>query len=187
MLIQYSSIPYQVFTIDDIFTTDELSYFQNYIKMNEECVRNFTNSPFVNGKMINPKISSSIYHKVAPYLPKEYRDHHNQGWVYKGATKAVMFAKVEPDQHFGIHTDTGYEYDEDKNTYSKYTLLLYLNDDYNGGTTTFYTDTFEKTFQIVPKKGRVLCFDIDLFHSGDKVSDGIKCWIGTELVCGKIY
>lgn len=187
MLTQHSSIPYEVFTIDGLFANDELRGFQGYINENAKCVRSFTNSPFINGKVIDPKISSGIYQKLAPHLPKEYTDGQQQKWIFKRATKAVMFAKVDPEQHFGIHTDTGYEYDKNENAYSKYTLLLYLNDDYNGGTTSFYTNDFQKTFYIVPKRGRVLCFDIDLFHSGDKVSDGVKCWIGTELVCGKTY
>jgi hypothetical protein len=80
-----------------------------------------------------------------------------------------------------------YEYDKINNLYSKYTLLIYLNDDYEGGTTTFYTDTFIERFKVQPKKGRILCFDIDLFRSGDRVSNGNKMWIGTELVCKKIF
>jgi len=185
MLTHYSIIPYQVFTIDGLFTKDELFNFQEYINTHTS-VRSFTNSNFINGKVIDSKLSSGIYHKLVSYLPKEYTDGLGQQWNFKGATRAVMFAKIEPEQHFGIHTDTGYEYNENNNTYSKFTTLLYLNDDYTGGTTTFYTDTFQKKFQIVPKIGRLLCFDIDLFHSGDVVENGLKYWIGTELICGKI-
>lgn len=185
MLTHYSKIPYEVFTIDNVFNEEELNNFKEYIKINSHNVRTFTNSDFINGKLIDPNISSVIYNKIMPYLPQKYIDSTNKEWFYKGATNAVMFAKVESEKQFGIHTDTGYEYNDSTNSYSKYTLLIYLNDDYDGGTTTFYSNTFHKLYNIIPKKGRILCFDIDLFHSGNMVKNGTKYWIGTELVCGK--
>jgi hypothetical protein len=186
MLTHYSTIPFEVFTIDNFLNEEEINHYKHYINTNSHSVRTFTNSDFINGKVIEPTISTTIYNKILPYLPKIYTDSQTNKWFYKGVTNAVMFAKVEPGKHFGIHTDTGYEYNDFMNSYSKYTVLIYLNDDYDGGNTTFYTDTFQKTYDILPKKGRLLCFDIDLFHSGNRVKNGTKYWIGTELVCGKI-
>lgn len=180
---QYTSIPFEVFTIDNLFTEEELIEFRTFIENTPTCGRTFTNSEFVNGKIVHEDYSKKIYSKLKKWLPIEYCDNCHISWSYEGTTKVVMFANIQPNQQFGIHTDTGYEYDKVKNLYSKYTLFIYLNDDYEGGTTTFYTDDFIERFKVQPKKGRLLCFDIDLFHSGDKVYNGNKMWIGTELVC----
>jgi hypothetical protein len=85
-----------------------------------------------------------------------------------------------------IHTDTGSEYDVPNNMYSKFTFLTYLNDGFTGGCTKFYDDRLRETCVITPERNRTLVFDIDLFHSGEKVLDGSKYWIGTELVASPV-
>jgi hypothetical protein len=87
-----------------------------------------------------------------------------------------------PGNLFGIHTDTGSVYDEIENKFSKMTTLVYLTDDFEGGTTNFFTDAFVPTCTIKPRRGRVLLFDIDRFHEASPVISGVKRWIGVELV-----
>jgi hypothetical protein len=72
--------------------------------------------------------------------------------------------------------------------YSKFVVLLYLNTsglEFQGGKTQFYDTHFNKTINIIPRKNRTVIFDIDLFHSGEKVFNVIetKKWIGTEIIC----
>jgi hypothetical protein len=102
-------------------------------------VRNFTNNDFDNGKMIHPELSHMIYNRLQPFLPDTFDN--------------IMFARVQKGKQFGIHTDTGCEYDVARNRFSKYTVLLYLNDDFEGGATSFLTDRFEELFKVIPKKG----------------------------------
>ncbi len=83
---------------------------------------------------------------------------------------------------FGIHTDTGLYYNDKDKIYTTHTLLIYLNDDFEGGTTVFYDSNFKITDTIIPKKGSCLIFDISLFHKGSVVSKGSKYWIGCELI-----
>ena len=106
-------------------------------------------------------------------------------WKFEGVTKYVMYALLKPGQSFPIHTDTGAEYSTDGKQ-SKFTVLIYINDNFEGGTTQFYNKKFIKTFEIAPKSGRTLIFDIDLFHAGMPIKHGIKMWIGTELLCTPI-
>lgn len=160
-----------IFTIDDLFTDDELNEWLTYIKDTSfQDTRPFTNAAFNNGKVIHPEWSSRIYERIAPHLPT------------KRAVKYIMFSHIQQGQGFGIHTDTGCEYDPEANEMSAYTVLIYLNDDFTGGTTQFYTENFIPTVEIQPKKGRTLIFHIDLFHKGNPVVEGDKYWIGTELV-----
>lgn len=182
---QYSDIPFEIFTIDNLYTNEEIELFKDYVKNADDKNRTFTSSPFKNGKIINQDFSSLMYSRIQKYLPGEYVDRQNIKWEYLECPKYIMYAKVQTGEHFGLHTDTGCEYDINKNKYSKYTVLTYLNDDYEGGNTVFYDDNFKKTCEIKPKSNRTLIFDIDLYHQGCRVLKGSKYWLGSELVCKK--
>lgn len=180
------SRPFKIFTIDGLYTIEEISKFKAYVEDANKSNRTFTNSPFKNGKVVNPELSNMMYERIRHFLPTEYIDKSNTCWKFLEAPKFIMYAKVNQGQRFGIHTDTGCEYDAHKNKYSKFTVLTYLNDDFEGGCTKFYDDCFNHTITIEPKPNRTLIFDIDLFHSGEPVTNGSKYWIGTELVCSKV-
>ena len=65
---------------------------------------------------------------------------------------------------------------------SCWTLLIYLNDDYEGGHTIFYDDNWKQIESISPERGKALLFDIDLWHRGDILVSGTKQWIGCEII-----
>ena len=50
----------------------------------------------------------------------------------------MITAKYLEETEFGLHTDTGIYYNKEENLQGKYTLLVYLNDNYEGGETIFY-------------------------------------------------
>ena len=67
-------------------------------------------------------------------------------------------------------------------------MLTYLNDDFEGGATEFVDAAdFRPTTIVQPRANRTLVFDIELFHRGNAVLQGVKRWIGTELVCHRLY
>jgi hypothetical protein len=183
---QHSNVPYEIFTIDKLYTDCEIEQLSEYVEKARDDTRPFTFADFKNGKVIDTDLSSFMFEKVACHLPQVYKDSKQRQWQFVGAPKFVMYSKIKPGQSFPIHTDTGCEYDQKNNCFSKYTVLTYLNDDYHGGDTVFYTDDFQETVRIQPKKNRTLIFDIDLYHSGEAVTQGIKYWIGTELLCKNI-
>jgi prolyl 4-hydroxylase len=98
-----------------------------------------------------------------------------------GANKWIMTAKYKTGDEFGLHTDTGLCYDIENSIYSRYTVLIYLNDNFQGGETVFYDDNFKETRVIVPKKGSALIFPMNIFHKGARVI-GTKYWIGCEFM-----
>lgn len=185
-ITQYSDIPFEIFTIDGLYSSEEIKNYLDFVEFADEKNRGFTNSEFKNGKIIRPDISSKMYSYICPHLPHTYIDRNNTSWKFIQAPKYIMYAKIKQDQLFGLHTDTGCEYDEIDNLYSKFTVLTYLNDNFDGGHTQFYNNDFQKTVSIEPKENRTLIFDIDLYHKGDQITKGEKYWIGTELVVSKI-
>jgi hypothetical protein len=183
---QHSNIPYEIFTVDNIYTNDEIEHLKKLVEKADSKNRTFTNSNFKNGKVINIPLSNLIYERLYQQIPILYKDRQNISYNFIGTPNFIMYAKVTKNQLFSLHTDTGAEYDEINNKYSKFTVLTYLNDDYEGGYTKFFDNDFKETVSIVPKRNRTLIFDIDLYHSGEKVTEGNKYWIGTELVVSKI-
>jgi hypothetical protein len=162
------------FIVDNLFTDDEIYEWLTFIqKIEKKDIRPFTNSQFKNGKVWHPEWSQLMFNRLAPHIPEQYRH---------SVAPYIMFSHIRSGEHFGIHTDTGCVYDIEKKEISKFTVLIYLNDTYEGGTTQFYTDDFIPTEEIIPKRGRTLVFDIDLFHKGNEVLSGDKYWVGTELV-----
>jgi hypothetical protein len=179
---QHGRLPFEVFVIDGLYTDEALDAWESYIKSShgDRC---FTNSGFKNGKVVLPSVSKAMWDAVGPHLPDEYVDGRGMRWGFDRASKYVMYAQVSAGQAFPLHTDTGSEMCATQE--SKFTVLTYLNADFEGGSTCFYDDAFIRTAEVHPKRGRTLVFDIDLFHEGRPVLSGEKLWIGTELVCGR--
>lgn len=184
---QHGRRPFEIFTIDGLYSDDELDAWRHRVEQADPRTRPFNIlTEFKNGKEKDANLSRLMFERVRPFLPDVYVDDQGCAWTFDGAPHYVMFAEVRPGQRFGIHTDTGCVYEDDGRTVSKFTLLTYLNDDFGGGATRFYSadaDRFRLIAEVLPVKGRTLIFDIDVFHAGIEVSGtGNKFWIGTELV-----
>jgi len=174
----HQHIKNQIWTIDHFLTKQECRQFINQIntKSNKIC---FTNTGlFENDKYIDQSLATSFFEKINT-LPKIKTLVTNP---ILRANNLIMTGKYLSNNNFGLHTDTGLFYNKNTKEKSQYTLLIYLNDDFEGGTTSFFTDNFQPTVTIHPKQGTALLFDIDLWHKGDKLISGEKYWIGCELI-----
>ncbi len=185
-LTQYSDTPFEIFTIDNLYTDTELQTFIDYIENADVTNKRFTNSDFKNGKIVHAEWSKLMYERLMDHLPPQYVDKNGVQWEFVKCPHIIMYAKIASGEKFSIHTDTGYAYDDATSEYSKFTFFTYLNDGFDGGNTQFYDDYFNRTSTINPSRNKTLFFDIDLFHSGESVTKGCKMWIGSELVCRKI-
>lgn len=162
--------------IDNFLSPDECS---EYIELIEEFTRQknipFTNSSTnFNHKYVNEELSQKFYERFLTFKDDSLN-------VVK-PNNLIMMAKYANGEQFGIHTDTGLYYNKDKQLKTQYTVLIYLNDDFEGGLTIFYDDFFNKTTEIIPRKGSCLIFDINLWHEGQIVKSGNKYWIGCEFI-----
>jgi predicted 2-oxoglutarate/Fe(II)-dependent dioxygenase YbiX len=89
------------------------------------------------------------------------------------------FLKYTSGDHFAKHADEHYK--NDKNEISLITVLIYINDDYEGGNTKFlFDDTTE--ISITPKIGLICLMDQNILHEVPKLITGIKYVIRTELM-----
>lgn len=94
--------------------------------------------------------------------------------------------RYENGQKFDWHQDGFYESPE--NFRSRFTFMIYLNDGFSGGGTTF-ADWNQKPefedFTILPETGKALLFFHPIPHRGDPVHSGRKYVLRTDIMYTK--
>jgi predicted 2-oxoglutarate/Fe(II)-dependent dioxygenase YbiX len=158
---------------------------ENFLDENEcnkyvqEINNNQHQTPFTNaGKFSNNKINNFqsallFYEKLLNYGICDNILRPNN---------VIMTGKYSENDIFDLHTDTGLFYDKKMQEETRWTLLIYLNNDFSGGETIFYDDKWNVSKTIKPVAGKAILFDIDLWHKGSQVFDGHKYWIGCEII-----
>jgi prolyl 4-hydroxylase len=119
----------------------------------------------------NQEMADYLYEKVKDLIPKEI-----DGWKPIGLNERFRFYRYKDGQRFKPHVDGSFKRSESELSFI--TLLIYLNDDFEGGTT--YLITLNEN--IIPKKGSILLFDHKILHSGVSVTTGVKYVIRTDIM-----
>eukprot|EP00730_Choanoeca_flexa_P004328 TRINITY_DN11660_c1_g5_i2.p1 TRINITY_DN11660_c1_g5~~TRINITY_DN11660_c1_g5_i2.p1 ORF type:complete len:751 (+),score=154.65 TRINITY_DN11660_c1_g5_i2:79-2331(+) len=114
-------------------------------------------------------------------------------WLPLRVNECIKFGRYESKQSFQPHVDGPWIPRHDEA--SVYTLVCYLNDDFEGGTTDFMkeptklpestADAAQLTdveVRIQPKQGSVLLFTHDSLHQGAPVIKGVKYIFRTEIM-----
>ncbi len=167
-----------IYTIDSFLQSEELAAFRKMVLSPPPEADQFTaNGLFKNFKVIDQALATRFYERLAASGLAADR-----GCAFLRANHYVMAGHYRPGDQFSLHTDTGLFYDRKAGEKSRWTLLVYLNDDFVGGQTTFFTDAGKEMVRIQPRAGRALLFDIDLWHRGEEVRGGEKMWIGCEII-----
>ena len=124
------------------------------------------------------RLSRLIFARVRPYL-EPYRDR----WKLVGANERLRFLRYNPGDFFRLHGDGPYVRDSGprRGDRSFVTLLLYLNDDYDGGRTTLYNSGDDYT-EVVPAPGLVLIHDHQIMHEVPPLESGVKYVLRTDIM-----
>lgn len=91
-----------------------------------------------------------------------------------GLNELFRFYKYQAGQKFRRHRDESYQRNESE--FSYYTFMIYLNDGFEGGTTTFHNQAVE------PEQGKALVFAHQLEHEGSEVTQGIKYVLRSDIM-----
>jgi len=94
--------------------------------------------------------------------------------VSQGLNELFRFYRYEPGQLFKKHIDESFIRNEREASY--FTFMIYLNDDFEGGDTTF------DEINIKAKKGMALIFLHSLPHEGAEVKSGRKYVLRTDIM-----
>ena len=166
-----------LYEIDNILTEEECQYYMSLFD-NKDMVEDIDDKhrKYHRIQIVNQEFANRLYQKVKGYLPKKIKK------IADGMNDHIRLSKYDAGQFFGIHKD-GMNFDpNNKNRMSYATLNIFLNDDFEGGETTFY-EKDGKTMRFVckPKAGRGAFFYSQQFHEGNKILSGNKFLIRTDL------
>lgn len=95
------------------------------------------------------------------------------GRVACGLPRDLRFYQYLPQQRFKMHKDGPWQEDGLR---SELTLLVYLNEDFQGGATDF------RGFKVVPKTGDAVLFVHDTWHEGAVLEAGCKYVLRSDVM-----
>lgn len=172
-------IPFRLFTLDDFLSSRECedliiwSEQQGYeeakvqIHGKQVMMKNIRNNSRIT--FFDQALADKIWLKVQPFFEETYGDQRAVG-----LNEMFRFYKYEVGERFNKHRDGSYVRNGEEASY--YTLMIYLNDDFEGGET-----SFEKHI-IRPEKGQALIFEHSLIHAGEPITSGIKYVLRTDIM-----
>lgn len=123
----------------------------------------------------DPEFAEEVFLKVRDRVPEEI---HGRRLV--GANERIRCYRYKPGMRFAPHSDGSFV--RDPKEMSFYSYLIYLNEDFEGGQTTFFT---EPEVAIEPKTGWGLLFQHAIIHEGSIVTSGTKYVARTDLMYRK--
>ena len=119
----------------------------------------------------NPQIAEQIWEMVKDMLPADI-----DGYEPIGLNERFRFYRYKDGQQFKPHVDGSFRRSETET--SKITLLIYLNEDFEGGNTTLVLEGEE----IKPKEGMLFLFEHRIMHCGRPVTEGTKYVLRTDVM-----
>jgi len=177
--MQLNTFTNNIFTIDNFWSQQECDEFISKSEaigyepatIETEKGQKLIESVRNNNRVIytDPILAHDLWQHIASFAPKQIG---NSKAV--GLNELFRFYRYEAGQEFKRHRDQSYIRSEIEASY--YTFMIYLNDNYEGGETTFNNLT------IQPKQGTALIFLHDLEHEGSSVKKGIKYVLRTDIM-----
>lgn len=158
---------------------------ENYIQLSEEkgyadakintgmgqrVVKSVRNNKRVMYKDIN--LASEIWSELKNFVKDDYG-------IFEpfGLNELFRFYRYEPIEEFKRHRDESYVRNENEMSFS--TFMIYLNNNFKGGETTFSNN------KITPVTGMAIIFLHSLEHSGNPIIEGTKYVLRTDIMYKK--
>ena len=181
-----------VFKVDEFLNADEC---ETYIQMAEDIgfedalvttARGSIRVPSLrNNERVmfqNEEVANALWERASDFVPTEFESRSACG-----VNELIRFYRYDPGQQFNWHQDFSFERDggERSGEKSYLTFLIYLNDGFEGGETSFddsYSDDSFDEFQVVPSKGMALFFEHPIYHKGEPVTKGRKYVMRTDVM-----
>lgn len=125
-----------------------------------------------NGRVMidDTALAAALWERLAPHAPARWGF-----WDAVGLNERFRFYRYDVGQYFKWHGDGSFVRSISER--SLFTAMIYLNDDFQGGTTDFRDGR-----SIVPRAGAALLFEHPLIHQGAPVTRGRKYVIRTDVM-----
>jgi predicted 2-oxoglutarate/Fe(II)-dependent dioxygenase YbiX len=123
--------------------------------------------------------AQALYEKLSVHLSPRFQ----KKWTPAGLNERLRLYRYDVGQKFDWHRDGCFERDNGER--SHVTFMVYLNDDFEGGATSFCDDSGlmpDGPIRIRPEKGKALLFHHPIMHRGDPVTKGRKYVLRTDVM-----
>lgn len=117
-------------------------------------------------------LAQKLFVDAINHLPKEF-----SGRTICGVNERFRCYRYKPGMRFAPHSDGSFVRNESEMSF--YTYLVYLNDDFDGGETTFFT---KPEVVVKPVRGDAVLFQHPLVHEGSIVKSGVKYVARTDVM-----
>ncbi|MEO0420145.1 MAG: 2OG-Fe(II) oxygenase [Pseudomonadota bacterium] len=126
----------------------------------------------------DPELAQELWDKTQPHIAAT-----RFGSRAIGLNERFRIYRYQPRHFFDWHQDGLFA--RDNGEISRFTLLIFLNSDFDGGATSFRQNhspyAFDE-FTLYPGNGKALLFFHPISHRGDVVSAGEKYMLRTDVM-----
>ncbi|KAJ8298973.1 hypothetical protein KUTeg_023033 [Tegillarca granosa] len=119
--------------------------------------------------------ATKIWKRIKKYVPDVWSNRD-----VMGLNERLRVLRYDPGEYFLPHLDGSYIRDNGETSYI--TIQIYLNQGFEGGSTTFMSFDEKEKVEVVPKTGSVLIFQHDILHEGSLLIKGRKYAIRTDVM-----
>ncbi|GMU54106.1 MAG: hypothetical protein AMXMBFR33_32520 [Candidatus Xenobia bacterium] len=123
----------------------------------------------------DPELASQLWRRASPCTPPQFEE-----WTAIGLNERFRYYRYQPGQRFAPHYDGKFR--RDAHEQSKLTFMVYLNDEFQGGETIFYSDRERELLRVQPRAGMALVFKHAILHEGSSVVAGTKYVLRTDVM-----
>ena len=120
-------------------------------------------------------LARTLLERVRGSAPKDIH-----GMALVGINERFRCYRYKPGMRFAPHKDGAFHRNDHEQSF--YSFLVYLNEGFEGGNTTFAT---EPEIAITPKTGLGLLFQHPIIHEGSVVTAGVKYVARTDVMYRK--
>jgi predicted 2-oxoglutarate/Fe(II)-dependent dioxygenase YbiX len=177
--MQYTQLTDTIFTVRDFLTRQEC---QDFMILSETIgyeaatvntaggARLMTNVRNNNRAFHNSEdLAASLWERLQPFVPAQLGNS-----TAIGLNELFRFYRYQRGHQFRGHFDQPYVRNATEASY--FTFMMYLNDNFAGGETTF------RNLSIKPERGMALIFLHALYHAGGEVTRGVKYVLRTDVM-----
>lgn len=117
-------------------------------------------------------LAADLLSRVRNHVPAEIH-----GMSLCGVNERFRCYRYKPGMRFAPHSDGAFFRSDTEQSW--YTFMVYLNEGFEGGNTTFLV---EPPVSITPETGMALFFQHPLIHEGSVVKTGVKYVLRTDVM-----
>ncbi|MGI4737889.1 MAG: prolyl hydroxylase family protein [Janthinobacterium lividum] len=168
-----------IFTVEDFLTRAECL---QYIVRSEEIGYELAKVNTASGSKVktdvrnnsrafhnSEELAQELWQKLAPFAPARLGNS-----TALGLNELFRFYRYQRGHKFRGHYDESYIRNAQEASY--FTFMVYLNDNFQGGDTTF------RGVRIKPRQGMALLFLHSLYHEGSEVTQGVKYVLRSDMM-----